>query len=78
MQRKEGDIVWKKAGAGFHSGRLLVQLDPIERPDDIDNCYVCNDENCCGWANLTVLNKDKQPIGKVYHVSECQMEDYNE
>jgi hypothetical protein len=76
MKRHIGEIVRKKANAGFIGEVLTIKLvdidleyGPVEH-----NCFVCNDNDCVEWINCEVI-RDGKPTGQyVYHVSECEME----
>jgi hypothetical protein len=78
-RRQLGEVVIKKAGAGFTGERLvikLVNLDPDDRyPPYEDHCFVCDDKGCREWANCEVMVDGKPTDQYVYHVSECEMED---
>lgn len=76
-KRNVGDIVRKKANAGFIGEPLvikLVDIDPDYLPYD-NYCFVCDDGDCREWTNCEII-MDGKPTGEYcYHVSECEMED---
>lgn len=80
-RRKVGEIVIKKANAGFIGEPLVVRIMPeiYEPPypkDYFETCSMlsCGDDACREWVNLEVLNADGTVRGYCYHVSECEME----
>jgi hypothetical protein len=80
-RRELGDIVGKKAGAGFCGEELLIRI-PLALDympniaENTDWCMLgCGDPNCKEYANVEILNFNGVVIGELYHVSECQMED---
>lgn len=84
-KRNPGDIVFKKPGAGFIGERIKIRIPTkttleenfsTEKDQSWNEapCMLC-DEKCIEFANLEVLNDQNEPIGWVYHVSECEMED---
>ena len=74
-RRNVGEIVWKKANAGFIGERLIIKI-PDDQLDNTGYCMLsCGDPDCVEYANLYVLNADGSYRGDCCHVSECQMED---
>jgi hypothetical protein len=71
-RRQAGEVVVKREFAGFIGERMVIRLEP---EDDRDSCCLCDDPDCCEWANCAVLDDARGVRGYCYHVSECQMED---
>lgn len=75
-RRTPGEIVIKKAGAGFCGQRLVIKIPLTAIGEEFDYCMVsCDDNDCKEYANLEVIDEKGNVIGPIYHVSECQMED---
>lgn len=77
-RRKPGEIVRRLPGSGF-CGAAEPSLVII--PDDeaeIDYCMMyCGDPDCREYANLRIAEGPFK--GQcLYHISECQMQDYQE
>ena len=73
-RRKPGEIVWKRANAGFTgvAGRAVIAPDSEHVKCVLD----CGDPDCREWLDLWPIAADGYPIGTVwYHVSECEMDD---
>jgi hypothetical protein len=75
-RRKAGEIVWKKANAGFIGQPSLVIIQP-EAEDDAESCMLdCGDRDCREWATCLRCDATGKPLGgAACHVSECEMED---
>lgn len=72
-RRQPGEIVVKKAGAGFsmEGGRGLIPIGSDPSP-----CCICDDPECLEWPDLWPVDEQGKPLGGNWcHVSECQMED---
>ena len=78
-RRQLGEVVIKKAGAGFTGEQLIIMLVDLDQDEKYsaweDYCFVCNDKGCREWINCEVVVNGKRTGEYVYHVSECQMED---
>ena len=86
-RRNIGDIVRKKAHAGFVGEELTIKLldleedwkikHPYQKPYE-DCCHydwMCQDKDCREWTTCEII-VDGKPTGNCcYHVNECQMED---
>jgi hypothetical protein len=77
-RRSVGDVVRKKANAGYVGEELVVRIVDLENnikhpPYSWCMCD-CGDNKCKEWTNVEAL-RDGKVIGYCYHVSECQMED---
>jgi hypothetical protein len=77
MKRKVGDIVKKKAGAGFVGEELIIKLADVDPgwPPFENGCFVCNKRGCGEWVNCELISDGKPTGTYVFHVSECEMED---
>jgi hypothetical protein len=73
-RRQAGDIVWKKTNAGFIGKRLPIIL---ENDEGYPCLLACGDEDCREWANCEIVEDTKGTGKYCYHVSECEMEDYD-
>lgn len=76
-RRRVGEIVRKKANAGFVGEELVIRLvdfTPSEQYSRGCPCFLCDDPKCFEWANVEVL-EDGKVIGYCCHVLECEMED---
>jgi hypothetical protein len=74
-RRNAGDIVKKQAGAGFVGESSLVFLPEIN-PEDLEPCFLCDDEDCQEWPTVYQCDAAGKLLGGVAcHVSECQMGD---
>lgn len=83
--RKEGEVVWKRPGAGFSGTGAYVEIQPA--PDDDVPCMICNDPECREWndtfgLNANTIEEARALAGRqeydgsaYYHVSECEMHD---
>lgn len=73
-RRKTGDVVFKRAGAGFSglAGRGVIAVG-----SEPDLCILgCGDPECQEWPDVWALGEDGQPNGENWcHVSECEMQD---
>jgi hypothetical protein len=75
IRRQIGDILKKKANAGFISEEVNIQIPDVSENHHYDYCmYHCGDDSCREWATVWILDKDGKVVGATYHVSECQME----
>jgi hypothetical protein len=77
VRRGSGEVVRKKAYAGFLEEPCLIVLHTEDPPEWQEYCMLdCGDPECREWANCEVV-VDGKPTGKFcYHVSECEMEDF--
>jgi len=76
-RRKAGDLVWKKAGAGFSGIEGMGRIRPGSEPEDWV-CLLCGDPGCREWPDVWELGADGEPTGDVWcHVSECEMGDFD-
>lgn len=78
-RRNPGEIVIRAAGSGFigsHDPKYIQVPDEPEYTNEVAPCMVnCGDDYCREWANLKVVLAKE--TGFLFHVSECQMQDYN-
>lgn len=73
-RRAPGDVVWKRANAGFSSqaGRGIIPAGSTP-----DACLLdCGDPDCREWPDVWPIDDAGEPTGGNWcHVSECEMED---
>lgn len=70
-----GDILLKKAFAGFIIEPTKIQIPDVPENHNIDYCMMdCGDDTCREWATVWILDDKGHTVGSAYHVSECQME----
>ena len=84
QRRKAGDIVTKRANAGFvrpPGWRWQIHGEPGDEATDSVNgmswCpLACGDPECFEWSDLWEIDADGKPTGRVAcHVCECEMGD---
>jgi len=69
-RRQRGDKVYKIPGGGFCGEGLVIKV-----AGECGPCMLtCGDACCKEWSDCIVISDG----GYIYHVSECQMEDFNE
>lgn len=73
-RRQAGDIVRKKANAGFIGEELIICLHP--EANNAPCMLNCGDDNCLEWADCEIIIDGKSINDFCYHVSECEMEDF--
>lgn len=82
IRRKAGDIVTKRANAGFIGATGLswqIQGNPEATPESEVNgmawCPMkCGDDDCFEWFTLWEIDSSGMPTGRVAcHVCECEM-----
>lgn len=76
-RRQLGDIVKKKANAGFVGEELIIRLVHFDLAyPPTDYCMLdCGDPECREWPNTQVVVDGRDTEDYCYHVSECEMED---
>jgi hypothetical protein len=79
-RRKIGDVVMKRAGAGFGGHACLCEIPDVEgnRTDrwKPERCRKCDDPDCRNWPTLWGLREDGQTHSWTFcHVCECEMDD---
>jgi len=76
-RRHVGDIVLKKANAGFVGQSLVVKLLDIDlEMGPTDYCFLkCGDPDCKEWTNAMVMDGERETGSYCCHISECEMED---
>jgi hypothetical protein len=76
-RRTDGEIVQKRAGAGFKGDPMLVKvIYHLYEDEQAEPCW-CDDPDCRCFANVEIMTVDGRSTGEyVYHVSECQMDDH--
>jgi len=75
-RRQLGDIVKKRAGAGYVGESLVIKLVHFDLDyPATDPCFLCDDSACKEWPNVLVMVDGKETEDYCYHVSECEMED---
>jgi hypothetical protein len=76
-RRKAGDLIRKKAGAGFSGIEGAGRIRPGSEPEDWP-CLLCGDPECREWPDVWGLHADGEPNGEMWcHVSECELEDFD-
>jgi len=75
-RRQAGDIVFKKANAGFVGAASLVKIAPEDEGEESYCMLDCGDPECREWATCYECDASGNLLGGVAcHVSECQMQD---